>query len=104
MWFAAVVVCGLSGPVPCDVRVEEKTHATRTECRERVHTIASLHGLPSGALQRFDTSSGQREAGKASTQFFNVGCVAFTEADQKAGTPLIDKIGATLGPRAGAIL
>lgn len=105
MWYAAVVMCGLSGPAPCIIRVEEVSHVTREQCVSAVHEIARLHNLPSGALRSklaLEGSAGSRNAG--SVPFFNLGCVAYTFEDIKAGTPLMEKVGKTLGPRSGAEL
>lgn len=105
MWYAAVVMCGLSGPAPCLIRIEEVPHVVREQCVSYVHAIARFHNLPSGALrskQALEGSASARNLG--ALPFFNLGCVAYTQKDASEGIPLIEKVAKTLGPRAGAEL
>lgn len=105
MWYAAVVMCGLSGPAPCLVRVEDTPHVVREQCVSRVHEIARLHGLPSGALRSQHALEGNASSRNVGAlPFFNLGCVSYTAEDFAEGTPLMEKAGRTLGPRSGAEL
>jgi hypothetical protein len=105
MWYAAVVMCGLSGPAPCIVRIENATYETRAQCRRRTRELAGIHGLPPGALRSKRALEGSASARNlGALPFFNLGCVAFTPQDFADGTPLMEKAARTLGPRSGAEL
>lgn len=105
MWYVAVMLCGLSGPAPCLIRAHEEPHAARPACQRAVRALSRLHGLPPGAVGRFESSSTGAGEGKAGAQpFFHLGCVAYSQADAQAGVSLPEKIAKTLGPKNGAML
>jgi hypothetical protein len=95
MWYEAVVLCGLSGPLPCIVQ-HRAPHVTRNQCLGAIHRTLKDHGLPSGAVGFVIAPSwraAQRNPGAA--PFFNAGCVA--QADEES-------IMRALGPKSGAEL